>query len=80
MIMNNMSNAEFDVWIFEQSTTQGQSEDERLIQVVSKALREDTREGRAQTLVDAANLCMAMADKALGSQVAVRTCVTLTRH
>jgi hypothetical protein len=41
---------------------------------------EDTQEGRAQRLIDVANLCIAMADKSLGSQVPVGTCLTLTRH
>jgi len=75
-----MNNAEFDAWLLEQSTAPGQSEDERLIQVVSNALREDTPQGRAHTLIEAANLCIAMADKSLGAQASVGTCLTLTRH
>jgi hypothetical protein len=75
-----MDNAAFDAWLLEQSTAPGSSDDERLVEVVSKALMEDTQEGRAQRLIDVANLCIAMADKSLGSQVPVGTCLTLTRH
>jgi hypothetical protein len=50
------------------------------VEVFSKALREETPEGRAQGLIDAANMCIAMADKSLGSQVPVGNCLTLTRH
>lgn len=78
--LNNMDNATFDAWLLEQSGTPGMSDDELLVEVFSKALREETPEGRAQGLIDAANMCIAMADKSLGSQVPVGTCLTLTRH
>lgn len=78
--LNNMDNASFDAWLREQGGTLGATDDEQLVEVFSKALREDTPEGRAQSLIDVANLCIAMADKSLGSQVPVGTCLTLTRH
>ncbi|MFK3741545.1 hypothetical protein [Massilia sp. TN1-12] len=80
MDLNNMNNMQFDAWLLEQNTALDQSDDERLIAVVSKVFREDTPEGRAQGLLDAANLCIALADKSLGSQVAVGTCLTFTRQ
>lgn len=78
--LNSMSNAAFDVWLQEQSSGPGLSNDELLVEVVSKALMEESPEGRAQKLIEVANLCIAMADKSLGSQVPVSTCLTLTRH
>lgn len=78
--LNSMDNAAFEHWLREQSGTVGASDDEQLVDMVSKALREESRAGRAQCLIDVANLCMAMADRSLGSQVPVGTCLTLTRH
>ena len=78
--LNSMDNANFDAWLREQGGMPGATDDEQLVAVFSKALREDTPEGRAQCLIDVANMCIAMADKSLGSQVPVGTCLTLTRH
>ena len=78
--LNNLDNAAFDAWLLDQSTMPGSSDDEQLVEVFSRALREESPEGRAQALIDVANLCIAMADKSLGSQVPVSTCLTLTRH
>jgi hypothetical protein len=80
MDLNNMNDVEFDTWLLEQSTALDQSDDERLIAVVSNVLRQDTPEGRAQGLLDAANVCIALADKTLGSQTAIGTCLTFTRQ
>jgi hypothetical protein len=78
--LNNMDNATFDAWLLEQSGAANLSDDQLLVEVFSKMMMEDTPEGRAQGLVDVANMCLAMADKSLGSQVPVATCLTLTRH
>ena len=78
--LNSMDNPTFDAWLRDQSTMPGASDDEQLVEVCSRALREESPEGRAQALIDVANLCIAMADKSLGSQVPVSTCLTLTRH
>lgn len=78
--LNSMDNAAFDNWLMEQSQSLGMSDDELLVEVVNKTLREETVEGRAQGLIDLANLCMAMADKSMGSYVSVATCLTLVRH
>lgn len=80
MDLNSMDSAAFDAWLLEQSGTPGASDDEQLIEVFSRALREESPEGRSQSLIDVANMCIAMADKSLGSQVPVSTCLTLTRH
>lgn len=49
--------------------------EERLLQLVSATLREVGPEARAQGFVDLANLCFAMAEKALGSQTPVTKCI-----
>lgn len=78
--LNNMDNATFDTWLLEQSGAANLSDDQLLVEVFSRAMTEDSPEGRAQGLVDVANLCLAMAEKSLGSQVPIATCLTLTRH
>lgn len=77
---NNMENATFDSWLLEQSGGANLSDDQLLVEVFSKMMIEDTPKGRAQGLVDVANMCLAMADRSLGSQASVATCLTLTRH
>lgn len=78
--INNMSGPEFDTWLRSQAGDTGVSEDEHLAQVVSMAIMETVPERRAQLLLESANMCMAMADRSLGCQVPVATCLTLTRH
>jgi hypothetical protein len=78
--LNNMDNATFDAWLLDQTGGANLSDDQLLVEVFSKMMMEDTPKGRAQGLVDVANMCLAMADKSLGSQVPVATCLTLTRH
>jgi hypothetical protein len=77
---NIVDNAAFDSWLMEQRALQGMSDDELLVEVVSQALREDTVEGRAQGLIDLANLCMLMADKSMGSCGSIATCLTIVRN
>lgn len=78
--LNMMNHAAFDSWLMEQRHLQGMSDDEQLVEVVSQVLREDTVEGRAQGLIDLANLCMSMADKSLGSCGSIATCLTIVRN
>jgi hypothetical protein len=78
--LNNLDDAAFDTWLLDQSGQANLSDDQLLVEVFSKMMMEDTPGGRAQALVDVANMCLAMADKSLGSQVPVATCLTLTRH
>lgn len=78
--LNNMDTATFDEWLLEQSGISNLSADELLADLFSKFMREETPRARATRLIEMANLCMDMADKTLGSQVPVATCLTLTRH
>lgn len=78
--LNNMDNTTFNAWLMEQSSTANLSDDQILVEVFSKMMMEDTPEGRAQGLVDVANMCLAMADKSLGCQFPVAMCLTLNRH
>jgi hypothetical protein len=54
--------------------------EEDLVALFSQAMRTTLPEERAQSLVDVANMCLAMADRVLGAQSHVVTCVTLARH
>lgn len=54
--------------------------EERLVGLLSDALREPSPLAKAQLLVDIANMSMALADKTLGAQDLVATSVVLTRH
>ena len=78
--INNMSGPEFDTWLRSQAGEAGVSGDEQLAQVVSMAIMETVPEKKAALLLETANMCMAMADRSLGCQVPVATCLTLTRH
>lgn len=78
--ITNMSGPEFDTWLRSQTGDAGVSEDEQLAQLTSMAIMETVPEKRAQLLIETANMCMAMADRSLGCQDPVATCLTLTRH
>jgi hypothetical protein len=78
--MEAMTNEQYDKWLREHTTHTGVSEEERLVDMISRAVREVNKQSRAQLLIDTANLCMVMVDKSLGCHVSVATCVTLTRH
>ncbi|TQK01258.1 hypothetical protein [Herbaspirillum sp. SJZ107] len=77
---NNLTDADFDEWLRRQADDMAIPDDELLAETVSKAIREDMPEAKAQWLLDVANLCMAMAERALGCQAPIVTCLTLTRH
>jgi hypothetical protein len=79
LILNDMSDDVFDDWLRDlgaQAPRDG-LDDERLVELVGTALRETTPEGRAQTFVDLANLCYAMADKTLGSRTPSARCLKI---
>ena len=78
--LNIMESAAFDTWLSEQSRLLNLSDDELLVEVVSRTLRDVTMEGRARGLLDVANLCMLMADRCLGSNVSIATCLTIVRN
>lgn len=54
--------------------------EENLINLFSAAVRTISVEERAQSLVDVANMCLALADKTLGAQSVVATCIVLNKH
>jgi hypothetical protein len=65
----DMSDIDFEECLREASRSAPRSDlsEERLVELLSTTLREDLPEARARSFVDLANLCYAMADKALGS-------------
>lgn len=78
--LNNMTDEGFEAWLRQQTDDAALPDDELLVKAVSQAMREDKAEAKAQSLLDVANLCMAMAERALGCLAPIVTCVTLTRH
>lgn len=78
--LNNMIDESFEEWLRQQTNDDALPDDELLVKIVSQAMREDKLEAKAQSLLDVANLCMAMAEKALGCRAPIATCLTLTRH
>jgi hypothetical protein len=74
-----MSDDAFDDWLRDlggHATGDGLN-DERLVELVGATLRESTPEARAQSFVDLANLCYAMADKTLGSRTRSAKCLKI---
>ena len=70
---------DFDAWLRDLSG-RGPGDDlsdERLAQLVGVVLREIQPEARARGFVDIANMCYAMADKALGCQTAATKCLEI---
>jgi hypothetical protein len=67
---------EFDDWLIDidGQLPKDDLSEERLVQLVGTTLREVQPKVRAAGLVDLANLCYAMADKALGSQASGTKC------
>lgn len=78
-----MTDAEYTAWLREQGLdilNLSEPSEDNLCRLVSNALRSINREDRAQTFVDIANMSLALADQALGSQRLVAQCLILTRH
>lgn len=73
----DMSDDVFDEWLLDISrgATGEDLNEERLVQLVSTTLREVRPESRAKGFVDLANMCYAMAEKALASQLCVTKCL-----
>lgn len=82
LILNDMSDDVFDNWLRDlgAEAPRNDLDDERLVALVGTALRETTREGRAQGFVDLANLCYAMADKTLGSRTPSARCLKIVAN
>lgn len=77
--LTDLNDDAFDDWLRDlasQATGDGLN-DEHLVELVGATLREATPEGRAQGLVDLANLCYAMADKTLGSRTPSARCLKI---
>lgn len=79
LILNDMSDDVFDDWLRDLGAQAWRDglDDEHLVGLVCTALRETTPEGRAQGLVDLANLCYSMADKTLGSRTTSSRCLKI---
>lgn len=77
--MTEMSDEVFDDWLHNLSGSSSKRDlsEEHLVELVSSTLREVTPEARARGFVDLANLCYAMADKTLGCETPVRTCIEI---
>jgi hypothetical protein len=73
----NSSDDVFDDWLRDISrrATGDDLNEERFVQLVSATLRENQPATRARCFVDLANMCYAMADKALGSQTPAAKCL-----
>lgn len=77
--LTDMSDVAFDDWLLNignYASGDGLN-DERLVSLVGTTLRATTPEARAHGLVDLANLCYAMADKALGSRAPAEKCLKI---
>jgi hypothetical protein len=73
----DMSDEVFDDWLLDISrgATGDDLNEERFVQLASATLREVQPETRAKCFVDLANMCYAMADKALGAQTPGAKCL-----
>ena len=78
-----MTDEEYEAWLGSQELNLVDTSlpnEENLITMFSYAMRTTTAEERAKSLVDVANMCLAMADKTLGSQNLVAKCLVLNKH
>lgn len=80
--MNSVSDDVYAKWLQEIGGGIGQDSpsDENLAALVSNALRELSPKARALGLIEAANMCLALADKTLGCQVPVAKCLVENIH
>lgn len=80
--INELSEPDFEGWLREQTGRGGDDEcsEENLVALLSQTLRLSGTEGRAQGLVEVANMCLAMADRSLGYQGPVAKCLVLNVH
>lgn len=77
----HMTDAEYEAWFAGLVSIECPiAGEETLIALFSHAIRTTTAKERAQALVDVANMCLAMADRALGAHSHVVTCVALAMH
>lgn len=80
--LNSVGDEQLSNWLREVGGDMGHDNpsDENLAALVSGALRESSSRARASALIDAANMCLALADKTLGCQVPVAKCLVENIH
>lgn len=79
---NEWAESEYAAWLAQVGGVHGMPapSEEKVVAVVSDAIREQHPRAKAELWVECANLCMAMADKTLGAQGLVTTSLALTKH
>jgi hypothetical protein len=79
---DTLSDAEHSAWLAQAGGVVDLSAptEENLIALFSDAVRETDPTQRAQSWINVANMCLAMADVTLGAQNYVATCVVLNKH
>lgn len=78
-----MTDAQFQQWLREQGISSADPmlpTEENLCCLVSNALRTVDRKRRAQMFVEIANMSLALADKTLGAQLLIASCLVTPRH
>lgn len=77
--LTDMTDNVFDDWLRDSGSdaTGDGLNDEGLVALVSATLRETSLEVRAQSLIDLANFCYALADKTLGSRTPSTRCLKI---
>ena len=80
--LNSVGDEQFANWLREVGGDMGQDNpsDQNLAALVSAAMRETSPRARASALIDAAHMCLALADKTLGCQVPVAKCLVENIH
>lgn len=79
---NDLDDTEYSAWLAQVGAV-GKAvapSEEALVELFSEALREQDPAEKAKQLVDVANMCWALADKTLGAQDLVATCMVLRKH
>jgi len=78
-----MTDAEHDEWLVTlgfASNNRSVPNEANLTALFCQAMQRANVQEQAQLLVEVANMCLALADKNLGAQTHVVTCLTLARH
>lgn len=80
--MNDLDDNEYSAWLAQVGEVRNLSapSEEALVELFSDAVREQDPREKAKQLVHVANMCWALADKTLGAQGLVATCMVLNKH
>lgn len=80
--LNSVPDETYERWLREAGGMIDPDEptEENLAKLFTITAMETTPEGKAKSLVDIANMALALADKTLGSQVPVAKCLVLELH